>query len=440
MAERKKYGLLGRVLGHSLSPRIHELIFEYTGLYGEYKLYPMEPDNVKSFITSLKNSGFHGLNVTIPYKSDVMPFLGFISEEARKIGSVNTILPAENGLKGYNTDYFGVEKMLQMAGIEPGGKSAVVLGSGGSAKTVTALLKDRGCTDILLVSRDKARAQVKFPGTKTAEYPEFEDSRGYDILINTTPVGMYPDTDGCPLDEDIISGFKSVADLIYNPSETVLLKTARKHGARCVNGLYMLVAQAVAAQEIWNEVKIADPVIDKIYADIKAGRSGGRKNIVLIGMPGSGKTTVGEMIAEKLGYKFVDIDSMIEEKYGAIPALFDRGEDYFRECETACAKEAAKMGGAVIATGGGIVTRKENMRALSQTGTVFFLDRPVENILNDIVQETRPLLKDGVGKLYELYDKRIDLYKEYADVIIDSDMDINKVVEDILRKNQGGML
>lgn len=436
MNEHKKYGLLGRKLGHSLSPKIHELIFGYTELEGEYKLCPMEPDKIESFVTGIGKGGFSGLNVTIPYKSDVMKYLAFISEEARKIGSVNTILPAANGLQGYNTDYFGVEKMLDMAGIDPRGKKAMVLGSGGSARTVIALLKDKGASDILLVSRDSVRAGAKFPGIKTAAYFELEENHGYDILINTTPVGMYPDTGGCPLAEDVISGFDSVADLIYNPSETVLLKTSRRHGARCVNGLYMLVAQAVKSQEIWNSIKIADSVIDKIYADIKANRSGG-ENVVLIGMPGSGKTTVGEIIAEQLGYKFVDLDGMIEEKYGAIPELFSRGEDYFRRCETACANEAAQISPAVIATGGGIVTRNENMQALARTGTVFFLNRSVENILRDIVQETRPLLKDGLGKLYELYDKRINLYKEYADVIIDSDRELTEVVEDILRKNQG---
>ena len=269
MTQYRKYGLLGRRLGHSLSPQIHELIFKYTGLRGEYKLYPMEPEAVKAFIKSLKAHGFDGLNVTIPYKNTVMPYLTSISKEAQKIGSVNTILPKEDALEGYNTDYFGVQKMLGAAGIDPKGQSVMVLGSGGSAKTVVALLKDSECADILLVSRDSARAAAKFPDIKTAQYDELNAGHGYDILINTTPVGMYPDTNACPLADDIIRGFSAVADLIYNPSQTVLLKKAESFGARTVNGLYMLVSQAVAAQEIWNSIKIEDGVIDMIFEDIR---------------------------------------------------------------------------------------------------------------------------------------------------------------------------
>ena len=269
MTQYRKYGLLGRRLGHSLSPQIHELIFKYTELRGEYKLYPMEPEAVEAFVKTLKAQGFDGLNVTIPYKNTVMPYLASISKEAQKIGSVNTILPKEGALEGYNTDYFGVQKMLGAAGIDPSGKKVMVLGSGGSAKTVVALLKDSDCADIELISRDKARAAAKFPDIKTAQYDELRENHGYDILINTTPVGMYPDTDACPLEDDIIKGFDAVADLIYNPSQTVLIKKAAEFGARTVNGLYMLVSQAVAAQEIWNSIKIEDNVIDMIFDGVR---------------------------------------------------------------------------------------------------------------------------------------------------------------------------
>ncbi len=269
VSEKRKYGLLGRTLGHSLSPQIHELMFKYTELEGEYKLYPMEPEFVGDFILGLRENGFSGLNVTIPYKNEVMPYLDRISDEAKKIGSVNTVLPKGDFLEGYNTDYFGVQKMLGKAGIEVEGKRVMVLGSGGSAKTVVALMHNSGCADILLVSRDKKKAKAKFPDINTCAYADLKKDHGFDVLINTTPVGMYPKTESCPLEDEIIMGFGAVADLIYNPYETVLLKKAKKYGANCVNGLYMLVAQAVKAQEIWNGITIEDCVIDRIFSDIE---------------------------------------------------------------------------------------------------------------------------------------------------------------------------
>lgn len=264
----KKYGLLGRKLDHSLSPQIHDLIFKYTQLEGEYALYPMEPVEIGDFIKGLNNCGFSGLNVTIPYKNDVVPFLDSVSKEAKKIGSVNTILPTMYAINGYNSDYFGVKKMLAHVDNIPTGKKAMVLGSGGSAKTVVTLLKDINCKKIVLVSRDKEKAQKIFSQIKTIDYDEVKSNHGFDVLINTTPVGMYPNIDECSLGEDIICGFSSVVDLIYNPEETVLLKIARRHGIKITNGLYMLVAQAVKSQEIWNDIKISDDVIDKVYYDI----------------------------------------------------------------------------------------------------------------------------------------------------------------------------
>ncbi len=269
MSENRKYGLLGRTLGHSLSPQIHELMFKYTQLKGEYKLYPKEPECVGDFILGLKDNGFSGLNVTIPYKNDVMPYLDRISDEALKIGSVNTVLSTECGIEGYNTDYFGVQKMLQRARIDIEGKKVMVLGSGGSAKTVVALLQNSGCAQIRLISRSANKAIEKFPDVQVKEYVDLKENHGFDVLINTTPVGMYPKVDACPLGDDVIKGFSAVADLIYNPYETVLLKKAKHFGAKHVNGLYMLVAQAVKAQEIWNSITIDDSVIDRIFLDIE---------------------------------------------------------------------------------------------------------------------------------------------------------------------------
>ncbi len=276
MTTYKKYGLLGRTLGHSLSPQIHELIFKYTEIEGEYALYPMEPEKVKDFVLGLGSNGLAGINVTIPYKRDVIPFLSSVSAEAEKIDSVNTIMPQELGLKGYNTDYFGVEKMLEFADIEVEGKKVMVLGSGGSARTVVAFLKDKSCDDIMVVSRDKKAAAEKFVGIKTTDYESLNNNHGYEVLINTTPVGMYPNTEGYAVNAKIIEGFSSVADLIYNPAETKLLQMAKENGAKYTNGLYMLVSQAVKAQEIWNGIEIADEIIDKIYEDIKKELQNGK--------------------------------------------------------------------------------------------------------------------------------------------------------------------
>lgn len=265
---KKSYGLLGRKLSHSLSPKIHELIFKYTMLEGEYKLYPMEPACIKDFVLSLKSNNISGLNVTIPYKKDVLPLLDYISDEARKIGAVNTIQQTPLGLSGYNTDYFGLLRMLCAAKINAANKKAMVLGSGGSALTVVTFLKDAKCKEITLVSRNKDEAKQKFRNINVIAYNELSKNHNYDMLINTTPVGMYPYINDCPLSEDIIQGFAEVIDLIYNPIETKLLRYARKNHLKYANGLYMLAAQAVKAQEIWNDIEIKDDVIKKIYQDM----------------------------------------------------------------------------------------------------------------------------------------------------------------------------
>jgi shikimate dehydrogenase len=227
----------------------------------------MEPCDIKDFILGLRDKGMAGLNVTIPYISDVMSYLASISPEAKKIGAVNTIFPTERGLMGYNTDYFGVKSMLGMAGILVKGKKVMVLGTGGSARTVVTFLKDEGASNVALVSRNKDSARKKFSGVDVLNYTDITSHNTYDVLINTTPVGMYPNTDESPLSKELTQCFPHVADLIYNPAETLLLRYAKECGANYVNGLYMLVAQAVKAQEIWNNISISDDIIDKIYQD-----------------------------------------------------------------------------------------------------------------------------------------------------------------------------
>lgn len=432
---QKRYALLGRRLDHSLSPRIHGLIFEYSPLRGSYELIPLEPEAVVDFVSGLGLSGIHGLNVTIPYKQTVIPALDGLSPEARDIGAVNTITYAGGRLMGYNTDYFGFMRTLENAGIPIRGKAALILGTGGSARAVCCALRDGGASHITLLSRNPDRAAGEFGEAQIMGYDALESDHSYDLLVNCTPVGMYPSPEGCPLEEEKITGFSSVVDLIYNPVETRLLKTARLHGARCANGLYMLIAQAVRAQEIWNGISLSDDVIDRVFNRLQPGEPGG--NIVLIGMPGSGKTTVGRSLARTAGYDFVDLDALIESYGETIPELFARSEDAFRERETRAARQVGGMKRTVIATGGGIIKNPENMRILGESGIVVFLNRPVDAIDADIDYGTRPLLADGKTALWRLYEQRIMLYHQHADIIIDNEGGVDAAVKAILAQMKG---
>lgn len=429
-SREKRYGLLGRRLGHSLSPRIHGLIFLHTELDGRYELFETEPGGAVDFVASMRDSGLAGLNVTIPYKQAVLPALGRLSAEARATGAVNTVAPERDGLAGYNTDVYGFTRMLRAAGIETAGRSALILGAGGSARAAVRALREGGAS-VALVSRNPREAAGRFGDAPVLGYGDLRPGRGWDLLVNCTPVGMYPDGEGCPLEEALIEGFGAVADLVYNPAETRLLAAARRSGARCADGLYMLVAQAVRAQEIWNGVRLPAGTADAVYRRMQAPPLG---NVVLIGMPGSGKTTVGRLLAAACGRTFVDLDALVEAEGETIPALFARSEEAFRRRETAAARRAAAAEGAVIATGGGIVTRTENMRALAKNGVIVFLDRPAEAIAADVDWASRPLLAGGPDALRELYRRRIGLYRQYADWIIDNGGDPGRAANDILNR------
>ncbi len=265
----KQYRLIGESLKHSLSPQIHKLIFKYTTIKGEYSLCEVAPSSLDDYILSLHNENISGVNVTIPYKNLVMDYMDSLSDIAQKTSAINTILVKGNKFEGHNTDYYGFGKMLRKAEISVEHKKIIVLGSGGSARSVIAYLQDNNCNDITVISRNKQKAEEKIKNVIVKSYDEFEKYDKFNILINTTPVGMYPNINDCPLNEDIIVGFDEVVDLIYNPYNTKLLSIANKNGIKHINGLYMLVAQAVKSQEIWNKCIIDDKVIDKIYNNIK---------------------------------------------------------------------------------------------------------------------------------------------------------------------------
>lgn len=272
-----KFGLLGRVLGHSLSPQIHQALFRALGTEDTYELLEREPEEVASFVQE-NPEGLRGSNVTIPYKETVLPYLAAIAPEAAKIGAVNTLSFTPQGVKGYNTDYLGFDRMLQAAGISLEGAAVTVLGNGGAAKAVLQVLADRRAASIRILVRDRAKAEdalahflAQRPDTLLETYGSAErEGRGGQVIINTTPVGMFPKVGESPVSAAFTARFAAAVDIIYNPGETRFLADARETGARTYNGLYMLVAQAVASEEIWQQKKMDPELIPEIMKQLEA--------------------------------------------------------------------------------------------------------------------------------------------------------------------------
>ena len=404
-----KYGLIGEKLGHSFSKIIHEKIADYT-----YELKEISKENLHSF---MRAKDFSGINVTIPYKEDVMPYLDYIDSASEKIGAVNTVINQGGKLYGYNTDFYGMKLMIEKNGFDFKDKKVLILGSGGTAKTSRAVSMALSAREVITVSRS---GQVNYENVASlhgdAEY-----------IINTTPCGMFPNNDTYALDPADFGSLEGIVDAVYNPLETTLIQKGKEIGVKGVTGLYMLVAQAVLASEkFMGESLDTEKIADEIYADILREK----RNIVLIGMPGSGKSTVGRALAENLSRDFVDTDEMIVEKYGNISDIFARsGEEYFRDKESEAVKEVSKKNGIVIATGGGAILRKENVRALRQNAVIFFLDRPLENI---IPTSDRPLSSD-IESLRKRFDERYDLYVNSSDFHIKADGDDRDTFEKIKR-------
>lgn len=381
-----KFGLIGEKLMHSFSPLIHSRLGDY-----EYKLYPLERAELESFV---KGGGLDGFNVTIPYKVEVIPYLDRLTERARKIGSVNTVVRLPDGLLlGDNTDYYGFEYML--GGADISGCKALVLGSGGASRTVKSALLDRGVRQVLAVSR-----------SGELNYETIYKHTDADIIVNTTPVGMYPDNLSSPIDLSPFKSCRLVLDVIFNPAKTGLLLQAEDLGIACKNGLSMLVAQAKAASELFTGRSIPEGKIDEITALIE----GQTKNIALIGMPGSGKSSVGRLLARLTGRRFEDTDEHIVSQAGMdIPTIFsERGEEHFRRLETGVLQRLSKESGLVIATGGGIVTRAENLRLLRQNSVTVL----IEGGFGELSTEGRPLSRT-VG-IEELRRQRQPLYESWS--------------------------
>lgn len=399
----KKFGLLGEHLSHSFSPEIHSLLADY-----DYGLYEVEKENLGEWVRSNNLAGY---NVTIPYKQEIIQYCDELSERAKTIGAVNTIVRRADGtLFGDNTDYFGFEYMLSKLSLDLEGKKAVVLGSGGASKTVQTVLAQKG-VKVVVVSRKGED-----------NYHNIDKHKDAALVVNATPVGMYPNCPASPVDLTIFEDLQGACDLIYNPSKTEFLLQAQEMGVPCVNGLSMLVAQAKAAAEVFLSTDIDNSVIENIIKEI----SSKTLNLILVGMPGCGKSTVGKLVAEKLCRKFFDTDEEIERSTGKSPSgiIKSEGEAAFRKIEEMEIRKLSRESSLVVATGGGAVTVETNRRLLHQNGVVVFIDRDTDKLST----QDRPLSVN----LPLLYEKRLPMYESFAHIKVDGNAQPEVVAERIL--------
>jgi len=398
-------GLLGRHLGHSYSPQIHGALADYA-----YELFEKEPQELEDF---LKNGDFTGLNVTIPYKKEVIPYLDTLSDQAKRLGAVNTIVRNSDGtLTGHNTDYFGFRSLVERAQLDVRGRKALVLGSGGASNTAVAVLQELGAIPVVISRSGKNN------------YTNLHLHKDAFLIVNATPVGMYPQVGISPIDLSLFPRLECVLDVVYNPARTQLLLDAEASGLKTANGLWMLVAQAKESAEWFSGKTIPDSVIPDIHRQLRSQM----ENIVLIGMPGCGKSTVAAALAVRLGRTAVDADLEIQMKAGcSIPEIFaSGGENAFRQLETQVLQELGKQSGLIIATGGGCVTRQENYPALHQNGSIFYLTRQLDKLPTD----GRPLSQ--AGRLETMYAIRKPLYEQFCDHIISNDAAVGDTVNAIL--------
>ena len=399
-------GLLGRTLGHSYSPAIHAELGDY-----EYKLYEKEPQELAAF---LQSGEFDALNVTIPYKKDVMAYCAELSPAARRIGSVNTLVRRKDGtLYGDNTDADGFAYMVKTSGVGVAGKKALVFGSGGASVTACDVLKTLGAASVTVISR-----------SGPDNYENLDRHADAEILVNTTPVGMYPKNGVSAVDLEKFPDCRGVFDVVYNPARTALLLQAEKLGIRHAGGLSMLVAQARRASELFTGSQIANAEIVRI--ERKLARE--MQNIVLVGMPGCGKSVVGAALAKRLGRPLLDSDALVTQTAKTpIPEIFRmQGEGAFRALETQALRELGRRSGAVIATGGGSVLREENYDLLHQNGVIVWLRRA----LSALPIDGRPVSQSVA--LDELYRTREPRYRRFADCIVDNCGSVEDAVKHIM--------
>lgn len=411
-----EYGCIGEHLKHSFSKEIHALLADY-----DYEIKEIERENLPRF---MEDREFRAINVTIPYKRAVIPYLYEISDTAKRIGAVNTVVNRGGKLYGYNTDFSGMRALILKNGIELKGKKVLILGSGGTSSTACAVAENLGASKVFRVSRSEKSGYITYGQM-------YESHTDAEIIINTTPVGMYPNISGAAADISKFSRLSGVVDAVYNPLRPEIVLKARAAGIKATGGLYMLVSQAAFAYEKFVGKVIDSCVIDKVYRKIMAQK----ENIVLIGMPSCGKSTIGEKIADSFSREFIDTDSVIVEKEGKpVTQIFsESGEEYFRKLEKEVIAEISAKSGCVIATGGGAVLNTDNIFKLRQNGRIYFIDRPIDKL---ITTPDRPLSSDREA-LERRYSERYGKYCSAADVKFTPSDDVDYNVKVILEDFSG---
>ena len=399
-----EFGLLGEKLGHSFSPQIHRALAGY-----DYRLLPTPRGEVEALF---RRREFKGLNVTIPYKQTVIPLCDEVDPRAAAIGAVNTVVNRDGRLTGYNTDIDGLIYLARRTGVDMAGKKVVVLGSGGTSHTARAAARELGAAEIVVVSR-----------TGEDNYENLSRHGDAQVLINTTPVGMFPNTGASPVSLDVFPNLTGVLDVVFNPLRTALIMDAEERSIPCACGLPMLVAQAKRAAELFTGQAVDDSRTEEVLSALTRQV----QNVVLIGMPGCGKSAIGRALARRLGKEFLDLDHMIAERAGkSIPAIFaQEGEDAFRALESRVAREAGSRTGCVLSTGGGIVTRKGNYAPLHQNGVIVHIRRD----LSLLPTAGRPVSQST--DLGQLWRRREPLYAAFADIVVDNEDTIEGAAEKI---------
>ncbi len=394
-----QYGCIGEHLTHSFSREIHAQLQGYP-----YELKEIPMGQLAQFMTE---RDFRAINVTIPYKQDVIPYLKEVEQTASAIGAVNTVVKRNGQLYGYNTDFGGMADLIRRTGIDMENKKVLILGTGGTSNTAMAVAKALGAASVQKVSRSPKRGVLTYEQV-------MEDQLDAQVLINTTPRGMFSRQSGMPIDPRLFQNLCGAIDAVYNPLRTEFILKARSMGVPASGGLYMLVRQAVLASEIFLGIRYPEQITENVYQKIKASK----ENIVLTGMPGSGKTTVGKLLAAELDRPYLDVDVLITEKTGQTPAqiIQTQGEPAFRDVETEVIREVSAQNGSVIATGGGAILRSENVELLRMNGKLCYLDRPVQQLLPT---QDRPLssTKDAILQRYQ---ERYPIYLATADTVIDN--------------------